>query len=63
VGDISGYGEGDPHTKKKAYDQLIQSASAILSITGTPEEQVKATISIADIAVGMYAYKYPRRVD
>lgn len=56
VCDISGYGEGGPYTHKKAYDLLIQSESGFLSITGTPEEQVKAGISIADIAAGMYAY-------
>jgi itaconate CoA-transferase len=56
VCDISGYGEGGPYTEKKAYDLLIQSESGFLSITGTPEEQVKAGISIADIAAGMYAY-------
>lgn len=56
VCDISGYGEGGPYTAKKAYDLLIQSESGFLSITGTPEEQVKAGISIADIAAGLYAY-------
>lgn len=56
VCDISGYGEGGPYTEKKAYDLLIQSESGFLSITGTPYEQVKAGISIADIAAGMYAY-------
>ena len=56
VCDISGYGDGGPYTHKKAYDLLIQSESGFLSITGTPEEQAKAGISIADIAAGMYAY-------
>ncbi len=56
VCDISGYGDGGPYTHKKAYDLLIQSESGFLSITGTPGEQVKAGISIADISAGMYAY-------
>ena len=56
VCDISGYGEGGPYTDKKAYDLLIQSEAGFLSITGTPDEPVKAGISIADIAAGMYAY-------
>lgn len=56
VCDISGYGEGGPYTQKKAYDLLIQSEAGFLSITGTPDEPVKAGISIADIAAGMYAY-------
>ena len=54
--DISGYGSDGPYRDKKAYDLLIQSESGFLSITGTPEEPVKAGISIADISAGMYAY-------
>ena len=60
VCDISGYGDDPahpgPYRDKKAYDLLIQSESGFLSITGTPEEPVKAGCSIADIAAGMYAY-------
>jgi itaconate CoA-transferase len=56
VCDISGYGEDGPYRDKKAYDLLIQSEAAFLSITGTPEEPCKAGVSIADIAAGMYAY-------
>jgi itaconate CoA-transferase len=56
VCDISGYGNDGPYRDKKAYDLLIQSEAAFLSITGTPEEPSKAGNSIADIAAGMYAY-------
>lgn len=56
VCDISGYGEGGPYSKKKAYDLMIQSESGFLSVTGSPDEEAKAGISIADIATGMYAY-------
>ena len=56
VCDISGYGEGGPYQDKKAYDLLIQSESGFISVTGTPEEGVKAGCSISDIAAGMYAY-------
>ncbi|PVZ78581.1 CoA transferase [Serratia sp. S1B] len=60
VCDISGYGDDldhpGPYRDKKAYDLLIQSESGFLSITGTPDEYVKAGCSIADIAAGMYAY-------
>ncbi|MGE7994134.1 CaiB/BaiF CoA transferase family protein [Pseudomonas sp. NPDC089554] len=58
VCDISGYGEGGPYEKKKAYDLLIQSEGGFLSVTGGPGEQemAKAGCSIADIAAGMYAY-------
>jgi itaconate CoA-transferase len=56
VCDISGYGTDGPYRDKKAYDLLIQSEAGFLSVTGTPEQPVKAGISIADIAAGMYAY-------
>ncbi|QXI25930.1 CaiB/BaiF CoA transferase family protein [Pseudomonas vanderleydeniana] len=58
VCDISGYGEGGPYEKKKAYDLLIQSEGGFLSVTGGPgeDELAKAGCSIADIAAGMYAY-------
>ena len=60
VCDISGYGDDiarpGPYRDKKAYDLLIQSEAGFLSVTGTPDEPVKAGISIADIAAGMSAY-------
>jgi len=56
VCDISGYGEGGPFEKKKAYDLLIQAESGLVSITGTPDTATRCGASIADIATGMYAY-------
>lgn len=55
---ISGYGsQGDAYYQsKKAYDLLIQCETGFLSVTGTANEPVKAGISIADVAAGMYAY-------
>lgn len=55
---ISGYGSGgdDYWEHKKAYDLLIQCETGFLSVTGTEDFPVKAGISIADIAAGMYAY-------
>lgn len=53
---ISGYGAGGPYQTKKAYDLLIQCESGLLSVTGTPDAPVKAGISVADIAAGMYAF-------
>jgi itaconate CoA-transferase len=35
---------------------MIQAEAGFLSVTGTPEEPVKAGCAIADIAAGMYAY-------
>jgi itaconate CoA-transferase len=56
VCDISGYGDNGPYRDKKAYDLLIQAEAGLLSVTGTPDEVVRAGISVADIAAGMYAY-------
>src|SRR5690606_36962551 len=38
VCDISGYGEGGPYERKKAYDLLIQSESGFVSVTGSPDD-------------------------
>jgi len=56
VCDISGYGVDGPYRDKKAYDLLIQAEAGLLSVTGTPQQVVRAGISVADIAAGMYAY-------
>lgn len=56
VCDISGYGNDGPYRDRKAYDLLIQAEAGFLSVTGTPEDPVKAGASIADIAAAMYAY-------
>ena len=55
-GSVSGYGPSGPYTFKKAYDLLVQAEAGLLAVTGTPGEQVKAGISVADIAAGMYAF-------
>ncbi|MGD9701296.1 MAG: CaiB/BaiF CoA transferase family protein [Acidimicrobiia bacterium] len=56
VCDVSGYGTSGPYVDKKAYDLLVQCEAGLLSVTGTPADPVKAGISVADIAGGMYAY-------
>jgi formyl-CoA transferase len=53
---VSGFGTDGPWAARKAYDLLVQCQTGLLSVTGTPQEAVKAGISIADIAGGMYAY-------
>jgi crotonobetainyl-CoA:carnitine CoA-transferase CaiB-like acyl-CoA transferase len=54
--EISGFGAGGPMSARKAYDLLLQAETGLLDVTGTPEHRVKAGISIADIAAGVYAY-------
>lgn len=53
---VSGYGTSGSWSEKKAYDLLVQCQTGLLSLTGTPDEAVRAGISVADIAGGMYAY-------
>jgi len=42
---VSGYGPDGPYRNKKAYDLLVQCEAGLLSVTGTPDEPVKAGIS------------------
>lgn len=56
VCDVSGFGATGPWSDRKAYDLLVQAESGLMSITGTAADMVKAGISIADIAAGMYAF-------
>lgn len=52
---ISGYGADGPYRDRKAFDLLIQGESGLLDVTGTPDERVKSTIPVADVAAGLYA--------
>ncbi|MFK0111056.1 CaiB/BaiF CoA transferase family protein [Streptomyces sp. NPDC091217] len=54
--DISGYGASGPYAGKRAYDMLVQCEAGLVSVTGTPEQAVKAGIPAADIAAAMYAF-------
>ncbi|MGW7419198.1 CaiB/BaiF CoA transferase family protein [Streptomyces sp. NPDC054813] len=54
--DVSGYGASGPYAGKRAYDMLVQCEAGLVSVTGTPEQPVKAGIPAADIAAGMYAF-------
>jgi itaconate CoA-transferase len=53
---MSGYGSTGPYRDKRAYDLLVQSEAALVSVTGSPEHPAKAGIPVADIASGMYAF-------
>jgi len=53
---VSGYGEGGPDERRKAYDLLVQCETGLLAITGDSTNPAKVGISVADIAAGMYAY-------
>jgi crotonobetainyl-CoA:carnitine CoA-transferase CaiB-like acyl-CoA transferase len=53
---ISGFGQDGPWTHRPAYDQIIQGASGVMSITGTPESSpLRVGYPIADTVGGMTA--------
>lgn len=56
VCDMSGYGPDGPYRDKRAYDLLVQSETALVSVTGAPDHPAKTGIPCADIGAGMYAY-------
>ncbi|MQA84898.1 MAG: CoA transferase [Streptosporangiales bacterium] len=56
VCDMSGYGATGPYRDKRAYDLLVQSETALVSVTGTPEHPSKTGVPAADIGAGMYAF-------
>lgn len=56
VCDMSGYGHSGPYRDKRAYDLLVQSETALVSVTGTPEHPAKTGVPAADIGAGMYAF-------
>ena len=53
---VTGYGQTGPKRRHPAYDPVIQAASGMMSITGTPETApLKAGPPIADYAAGLSA--------
>jgi crotonobetainyl-CoA:carnitine CoA-transferase CaiB-like acyl-CoA transferase len=53
--DISGYGNGGPREKSRAYDLLVQSEGGSCAVTGTAGHPAKSGITVADIGTGMVA--------
>jgi itaconate CoA-transferase len=53
---MSGYGSTGPYRDKRAYDLLVQSETALVAVTGTPDHPAKAGVPVADIASGMYTF-------
>ncbi|ASW56614.1 CaiB/BaiF CoA-transferase family protein [Plantactinospora sp. KBS50] len=54
AGDLTGYGSDGPDAGRKAYDLLIQCDTGLARLTGPPGEPLRAGISLADVAGGMY---------
>ncbi|MBM7810991.1 CaiB/BaiF CoA transferase family protein [Saccharothrix algeriensis] len=53
VGELSGYGEGGPYARRKAFDALVQSEAGLVELTGEGDVTARAGISVADIAAGV----------
>lgn len=52
---ISGFGQTGPARSKRAYDQIIQAMSGVMSITGEPDgAPVRVGFSIGDLAAGLF---------
>jgi crotonobetainyl-CoA:carnitine CoA-transferase CaiB-like acyl-CoA transferase len=51
---ITGFGHDGPEASRPGYDQIAQGEAGLMSITGTPEEQYRVGVPIADLLAGMY---------
>ena len=52
---VSGFGHTGPHSKRPAYDMVVQAMGGIMSITGQPGgEPTRVGMSIGDVAAGLY---------
>lgn len=52
---ISGYGKDGPYRDRKAFDLLIQGEAGVTMTTGDPRAPAKPSVSLADLAGGIYA--------
>src|SRR3546814_14108292 len=51
----SGFGHTGPHSKRPAYDMVVQAMGGIMRITGQPGgEPTRVGMSIGDVAAGLY---------
>ncbi len=54
-GSVTGFSKQSKHSKRPAFDSLIQAASGLVSVTGTKNgELVRVGVSIVDITTGLY---------
>lgn len=53
---VSGYGSTGPYRDRKAYDLLLQGEAGVFAMTGTPDEPMRAGISVSDIAAAVYSF-------
>jgi CoA:oxalate CoA-transferase len=55
VGSVNGYGSSGPYVDRPAFDFIAQAMSGFMSVTGAPDEPVRAGPPIADLVAGLYA--------
>ena len=55
VGSVNGYGSTGPHAHRPAFDFIAQAMSGFMSVSGTPDEPMRAGPPIADLVAGLYA--------
>jgi crotonobetainyl-CoA:carnitine CoA-transferase CaiB-like acyl-CoA transferase len=55
VGSVNGYGSSGPYVDRPAFDFIAQAMSGFMSVTGKPDEPVRAGPPIADLVAGLYA--------
>ncbi len=52
---ITGFGQTGPYRDRPGYDYMIQAMGGMMSVTGPPDEPMKAGLATADLFTGMYA--------
>jgi crotonobetainyl-CoA:carnitine CoA-transferase CaiB-like acyl-CoA transferase len=52
---ITGFGQTGPYRERAGYDVMIQAMGGLMSVTGTPEQPMKAGVALCDVLTGMYA--------
>jgi CoA:oxalate CoA-transferase len=54
-GAVSGFGDTGPHSKRAAYDMVVQGLGGIISLTGYPGGRpVRVGVSVGDMVAGLY---------
>jgi CoA:oxalate CoA-transferase len=54
VGSVNGYGRTGPYALRPAFDFIAQAMSGFMSVSGRPEEPLRAGPPIADLVAGLY---------
>jgi CoA:oxalate CoA-transferase len=54
VGSVNGYGSSGPHADRPAFDFIAQAMSGFMSVSGRPDEPLRAGPPIADLVAGLY---------